>query len=51
MTRDEEILKLLYDLSAFNQLTERIVNIISDVFKVDAKGICRENGIVYFLGL
>ena len=43
------ILRLLQDLSAFNELNERIVKVISDVFKVDAEEICRKNGITYFV--
>ena len=40
---------LLYDLHAFNQLNDRIVSLISQNFKVDAEGICRKEGIVYWI--
>ena len=39
--------ELLRSLHAFQELNERIVNIISYTLNVDAKLICKENGIVY----
>lgn len=47
---EEQIIKLLSDLSAFNKLDRRVIQIISDVFKINALEICRENGITYFEG-
>jgi hypothetical protein len=44
---EEQIIKLLSDLAAFNKLDQRIVQIISNAFKVDAKQICKNNGITY----
>ena len=44
---EEQIIELLSDLAAFNKLDLQIVNIISDVFKVNAKEICKYNGITY----
>ena len=49
MDNTEQIVRLLSDLSAFNKLDSMMVNIISGVFGVDAKEICRENGITYWL--
>jgi hypothetical protein len=46
---EEKILRLLSNLSAFNKLDARVVNIISEVFKIDAKEICRKWGISYFI--
>ena len=46
----KKLIKLLSDLAAFNQLNDRIVKIISDVYEVDAAKICRDNGITYFVG-
>jgi len=46
---EEQIIALLSDLSAFNKLDKRIVQIISDVFKIDAKQVCIDNGITYFI--
>jgi len=45
----KKVIKLLSDLAAFNKLDSRIVQIISDAFKVDAKELCKENGITYFI--
>ena len=45
---DEKILRLLSNLSAFNKLDVRVVSIISEVFKIDAKELCRKWGISYF---
>jgi len=44
-----EIIQLLSDLAAYNKLDKRIVQIISDVFKVDAFEICKANGITYWV--
>jgi len=46
---ENQIIQLLSDLSAFNKLDRRIVQIISDVFKINALEICRKNGITYFI--
>jgi len=46
---EDQITQLLSDLSAFNKLDRFIVQIISDVFKIDALEICRKNGITYFI--
>jgi hypothetical protein len=46
---EEQIIKLLSDLAAFNKLDKRILLIISNVFKVNAVDICKENGITYFI--
>jgi hypothetical protein len=46
---EEQITKLLSDLSAFNKLDLQICRIIADVFKIDTVKICRENGITYFI--
>jgi len=43
------ITELLYTLQKFNKLDKRIVGIIGEVFGVDARQICSENGIVYWL--
>lgn len=43
-----KILRLLSNLAAFNKLDERVVDIISKVFKIDAKEICEKWGITYF---
>lgn len=40
---------LLSSLAAFNKLDKQIVKIISDELRVDAEGICKENGITYFI--
>ena len=45
---EEKILRLLSNLSAFNKLDARVVSIISEVFKIDTKEICRKWGISYF---
>lgn len=45
----ESIVKLLSDLAAFNKLDELTVNLISAAFDVDAKIICKEHGITYFI--
>lgn len=45
----EKILRLLSNLAAFNKLDERVVDIISKVFKVDAKEICEKWGITYYI--
>ena len=39
--------QLLSNLSAFNKLDKRIVDTVSEVFKLDADGICKQNGITY----
>ena len=41
-------MRLLSNLAAFNKLDERVVDIISKVFKMDAKEICEKWGITYF---
>jgi hypothetical protein len=40
---------LLYSLHAFNKLDNIVVNIISEAFNVDAKEICKKQGITYFI--
>lgn len=45
----EQIIDLLYTLQKFNKLDNRIVDIVSEVFKVDAKQLCNTNGIVYWI--
>ncbi len=47
MTEEEKIVSFMDDLHAFNLLNERIVNLISANFGVDAKEICRHYGITY----
>lgn len=44
---EDAVTNLLSDLHAFNLLHERIVNMISTYFHVDAKEICRKWGITY----
>lgn len=46
---ENQIIQLLNDLSAFNKLDRRVVQIISDVFKIDASELCKQNGITYFI--
>lgn len=48
-SKSEKVLNLLSDLAAFNQLNEKIVIIISNTFNIDAKQLCKDNGIVYFI--
>ena len=46
---EEQIIKLLSSLAAFNILDLQIVNIISDSFEVDAREICKCEGITYII--
>jgi len=46
---EEKIIRLLSNLSAFNQLTNRSVSIITEVFKIDAFELCKKYGITYFV--
>lgn len=43
----DEVIKLLRSLSAFNVLTKQIVDIITDVFHIDAEALCKKYGITY----
>ena len=43
----DKIVKLLSDLAAFNKLDATIVQLISDIFKVDAEQLCHDYGITY----
>jgi hypothetical protein len=45
----KKITKLLSDLAAFNKLDLKTVNIISEAFKIDAREICKMNGITYVI--
>ena len=49
MVNIQKIKKLLEDLHAFNKLDKRVVDIISEVFGVDAKEICSKYGITYWI--
>ena len=46
---EEKIVKLLSDLAAFNKLDATVIQLISDIFEVDADDLCTENGITYFV--
>ena len=46
---ENQIIQLLSNLSAFNKLDKKVVQIISDIFKINALEICRKNGITYFI--
>ncbi len=46
----QKILDLIKSLHAFQKLDDRVLRVISNVFKVDAFEICKENGITYDIG-
>ena len=46
-TEEKTLVSCMDDLHAFNILDERIVNLISANFGVDAKEICEKYGITY----
>jgi len=46
---DKQLIELMDNLSKRNKLDNVIVQIISDVFIVDASKLCKDYGITYFL--
>ena len=47
MCERKVVVKLLYDMSAFNILTQQIVHILGDGTGINTFEICREEGITY----
>lgn len=46
---ERKLIKFLSNMAAFNKLDNRIVNLVSESFFVDAKSLCKNNGIVYWI--
>ena len=44
---NDSLIELLRDLHAFGKLDERVISIISAVFRVDVSELCEDNGITY----